>query len=299
MDDFQKNALSWGLAGKNWLDSIPSLVQKYEEKWRFVAHDPYPLNYNYVAPVTLSDGSEAVLKMGFPGDKELVTEREALELYGGKGVVKLLNAAPEDAVLLVEKIEPGMPLSQIADDVQATKIFAEVFKKIRISVPENHSFPSIGDWSAAIPNLRHEYAGKPCPLPEQLLDTAELLFEELIATSEPVKLCHGDLHHDNILSSDREGWLAIDPKVVVAEPAYDVAAMIRNPYQKLKLVDDLQPLLESRLRILAEKLSFDIHRLHKWCLAQTVLSAVWSVEGGAKTPEHALRVADALDDLRL
>src|SRR5690606_4671155 len=39
---------------------------------------------------------------------------------------------------------------------------------------------------------------------------------------------HGDLHHDNILSSAR-GWLVIDPKGVLGDPAYDLANVFINP----------------------------------------------------------------------
>src|SRR6266567_6137524 len=42
------------------------------------------------------------------------------------------------------------------------------------------------------------------------------------SSAEPV-LVHGDLHHDNVLSSARAGWLAIDPKGVAAEPAYETS----------------------------------------------------------------------------
>ena len=34
-------------------------------------------------------------------------------------------------------------------------------------------------------------------------------------------LCHQDLHGGNLLRAEREPWLAIDSKPIVAEPAYD------------------------------------------------------------------------------
>jgi len=48
---------------------------------------------------------------------------------------------------------------------------------------------------------------------------------------------HGDLHHDNILSSDR-GWLAIDPKGLIGDPAYEVANIFRSPAGATQLAAD-------------------------------------------------------------
>src|SRR6266567_3540278 len=62
------------------------------------------------------------------------------------------------------------------------------------------------------------------------------------SSAEPV-LVHGDLHHDNVLSSARAGWLAIDPKGVAAEPAYETAAMLRNPRSKLQQHPELEQIL--------------------------------------------------------
>src|SRR3712207_7697305 len=43
----------------------------------------------------------------------------------------------------------------------------------------------------------------------------------------------GDFHHDNVLAARREPWLAIDPKGVVGEPAYDAGTLVREPPELL------------------------------------------------------------------
>ena len=124
------------------------------------------------------------------------------------------------------------------------------------------------------------------------------LIEDLIASSATPVLVHADLHHDNVLSSKRDGWLAIDPKGIVAEPAYETAAMIRNPYNKLKDMENIEETLRSRILILSEELGFDPKRICNWCLAQTVLSGVWTRDDTAYT-KHALKVAQALDNIKI
>ena len=64
-------------------------------------------------------------------------------------------------------------------------------------------------------------------LPERydgaLLDEALAAIRELVPTQERLVLCHQDLHGGNILRAEREPWLVIDSKPIVAEPAYDAS----------------------------------------------------------------------------
>jgi streptomycin 6-kinase len=294
--DFTKNALGWGKEGEKWLARIPSIIQEFEKKWSLKVGPPYPLSYNYVAPVVRSDGTDAVLKIGFPGDREFKTEIEALTIFSGDGAVKLLEADKESFVILLEKVIPGIPLSAEADDEKTTRILASVMKKLHKPLPSPHAFTTIDGWIKELSNFHNKPDSTIQPLPLDLVYKARELFTYLIKSSAPAVLVHGDLHHDNVLSSERAGWLAIDPKGIAAEPAYEVAAMIRNPYQKLRDIANLEKILRRRILILSEELGLNPLRIHQWCLAQTVLSAVWN-HGEAKGSEHAIRVARALEKL--
>lgn len=296
-DHFTKNALSWGPKGQLWLESIPSLISEFEEKWSVKVLPPFDLSYNYVAPAKRQDGSDVVFKIGFPEDKEFQTEIAALQIFAGEGCVKILESDPAKSVMLIERLQPGRPLSELADDTEATKIIVSVLKKLHKPLPAQHTFITVSEWTSALANYIQTY-GDAGPLSLQLVQNAQELFLELIETSAPAVLVHGDLHHDNILSSERAGWLAIDPKGIAAEPLYEVAAMIRNPYTKFINMENLEPLLRKRIHVFSEELSADPHRIHKWCIAQTVLSAVWNVEG-SNVPGHSGRVAEVLAGMRV
>lgn len=295
--EFVKRALRRGEEGKLWLESIPNIIAKYSQEWSLQTLSPFTLSYNYVAPAVREDGSHAVLKIGFPKDEEFQTEIAALSVFNGDGIVKLLEADRENAVILIERVEPGVPLSSMENDEEATKILAKVIKKIRKPIPSDHNFTTVAEGSRAISAVKQRSGGVTGQLPINLVNKAESLFVDLLASSESPVLVHGDLHHDNVLSSERDGWLAIDPKGIAAEPAYEVAAMIRNPYEKLKNISNLKPLLHRRIIVLSEELGIDPIRIHQWCLAQTVLSAVWNIED-VEEPKHALRVAEVLEKMK-
>jgi len=296
-DEFTQNALKKGISGSQWLMKIPEIISQYEKLWSIQVLSPFNLSYNYVAPATRTDGIQVVLKIGFPKDREFQTEIDALTVFNGIGIEKILEVDKNNAVMLIERVSPGIPLSGMEDDAEATRILASVMKKLWKPVPEDNNFITISDWTADLFQVQNWYKGTTGPFPEHLIIKAQELFTYLIKTQETPMLVHGDLHHDNILSSARDKWLAIDPKGIVAEPCYEAAAMIRNPYKKLKRVKDLVPILRTRILILSEELQFKPQRILEWCFAQTVLSAVWNMEG-VKGGEHAIRVAEALDTLK-
>lgn len=150
-DEFIANVLSHGETGKQWLSNLPKLIQQAEDKWSIKVASPFKLNYNYVAPVIRSDGSKAVLKIGFPGDVEFQREIEALRLFNGEGISKLLEADQKKDSILLEQVLPGEPLSTVEDDEDATRILALVMKKLWKPLPENHTFADVSEWRKAIP----------------------------------------------------------------------------------------------------------------------------------------------------
>jgi streptomycin 6-kinase len=89
---------------------------------------------------------------------------------------------------------------------------------------------------------------------------------------------HGDLHHDNILTSDR-GWLAIDPKGVLGDPSYDLANVFINPVRANNMAAHPQR-IASRVDILSQRLNYPRKRLLGWAAAHAALSACWDLADG-------------------
>ena len=89
---------------------------------------------------------------------------------------------------------------------------------------------------------------------------------------------HGDLHHDNILSSDR-GWLAIDPVGLLGDPLYDLANAFRHPVGIPDLVKD-QRRIHALADAFAARLGYNRKRLLGWAAAHSALSACWDLAAG-------------------
>src|SRR5262249_35927698 len=91
-EEFTRRAIGRGARGALWLQEIPSLIRQFEDRWRISVGAPFSLSYNYVATALMQDGTPAVLKIGFPEDRECRTEIEALKVYNGDGAVRLIHA---------------------------------------------------------------------------------------------------------------------------------------------------------------------------------------------------------------
>ena len=287
----------YGLDGAAWLERLPALLADYERRWSLTILPPFAnLSYNYVAPAIRADGSEAVIKLGFPS-RELPAEIAALRYYDGRGIVRLLEADPDQGAQLLERLRPGTLLVSLDDDEQATAIAAQVMRKLWRPAPPAPVFPTVARWAEGMGRLRACFGGATGPFPRTLVEQAESLFAELLGSMAAPVLLHGDLHHENILAAQREPWLALDPKGVIGEPAYEVGALLRNPLPRLLVMPQPGRVQARRVDQLAEALGFDRERIRGWGLAQAVLSAWWSYEDGDSDWRPAIACAELLAEL--
>jgi streptomycin 6-kinase len=279
--------------GAAWLDSLSALVAGCEERWHIVAQPPFELSYSYVAPATSTTGREVVPKLGVP-NAELSSEIKALQAYDGSGAVRLLDFDAERGFLLLERATPGDNLATLNDDERATRIAANLMRALWRPLPNNGAFPTTAQWADGLGRLRKTFDGRTGPFARRLVEMTESFFVELHVSAEPPVLLHGDLHHFNILSAERRPWIAIDPKGLAGERAYEVGALLRNPTPSLYLDVAIQ---RRRIRVLAEELTLDAQRIVRWATAQAVLSAWWSYEESGSGWESACACAEVLSKL--
>lgn len=289
--------------GAAWLARLDELRASYAARWGLALQPHFAnLSFNYVAPCTMADGTPAVLKLGVP-TRELTGEIAALWAYDGHGAARLLTADAPGGALLIERLLPGTSLIGLAerDDAQATAIAARVMRDSLIAAPDPAALIHQDDWTADLLTLKPHFGGTSGPYDLALVDTALALRTRLLATTERSVLVHGDLHHDNILLAGDDEWRLIDPKGVYGDAALQPAAFLHNPFDQIAAINDLRPLLASRLTILADVMGVDRQRISDWALVYALLGAWWSYQDGdqseASPANGQLRVARALLEL--
>lgn len=262
--------------GRSWLNALPTLVEACATRWGLRLGQPYEDSYvSLVVPADRSDGVPVVLKIQFP-DRESEHEAEALALWDGDGAVRLLDHDPARRALLLERCDPGTPLSEFGAE-RALEVLVGLLP--RLWKPAGGPFRPLADeavtWREELPK-GWESAGR--PFERRLVDACVDVLAALASSESEQVLLHQDLHADNVLASQREPWLVIDPKPLRGEREFGVAPIVRS----YELGHDETKVI-GRLDRLTGELGLDRERARMWSFAQTL---AWAFEGTQVLPRH-------------
>ncbi|WP_416150438.1 aminoglycoside phosphotransferase family protein [Salipaludibacillus sp. HK11] len=259
--------------GEKWLQELPSLIAYCERNWKLKLKDPYHLSINYVAPATMEDNTEVVVKICLPG-KEFTDELETLKLYNGRGTVKLIDSDTEKGILILEKITPGYTLAEENNDEKACRVAAKLLKKLVIPAPNHTKISPVNNREEKLRRLVINNPEGIGPISKEMMSKALNIFTYLTQTTSQVFLLHGDFHHYNILSSANENYKAIDPKGVIGELEYDLIQYMLNKLPE----KGAYSVIEKRVNIFTNELKLNKERLLLWGYCHTVLATCWSVD---------------------
>lgn len=255
------------------------------------------------------DGELAVLKFLKPiGVVDEGGGAALLEYYNGLGAVRMFRYDTEAHLLeyadkhsLLHAIDHG----SMADE-EAAQIAADVVKKLHMPrietsrpqtlVPLRTRFNALFD-KAMVDTMEGKI--------DSVFIRAAALADRLINTTKKkdVLPLHGDLHHENIVRSskvvnedtgEQRGWLAIDPKGLIGDKAYDVSNMFANPLGRAE-VTGAEGRIDRLADIFSQTLGYDRKRILGWGAAHAALSASWSLlENRPAEAEGTLAVAQAI-----
>ncbi|WP_159462111.1 aminoglycoside phosphotransferase family protein [Salirhabdus sp. Marseille-P4669] len=278
---------AFGDKGREWLESLEQIISVYLEKWGLHIIGPVEkLSYNYVLRVKDKKNTPYILKLGVPSF-DFRNEVQTVIAYNGEGCARWIKADPDNGVLLLEQLSPGKMLSELDDEEKVIEEYVNVWMRIKRPLHKNSKAPMIADWAEALQRYLLKYPNNNGPIANQMVQHALECFEEITKTSKGLELLHGDLHHENILFSKDRGWLAIDPKGVIGDPYFDVAAFL---YNHLFTKPNPRKCLENRIQSISEKLDLNAFRLIKASFAMSTLSACWAV-GDMSEGENSFQCA--------
>jgi len=245
-----------------WLGRLPDALGNLERRWSLKLGDPFDnedVSCAWVAPVALSNGGSAVLKLGMPhmeGEHEL----QGLRFWDGDPTVKLIEADDALGAMLLERCEPGTPLRALPETEQDV-VIAQLLRRLWRSPTERHPFRPLSAlteyWSReTLLDVEH------WPDPGLIREGLRLL-QELPRTgvTEGVLLAT-DLHAGNVLRSERRPWLVIDPKPFIGDPAFDATQHLLNCRARLR--SDAS----GTICRMADLLGIDQERIELWMFAR-------------------------------
>lgn len=294
-------------AGAEWIARLPDLVQRAQDRWQVQLTQPFGVGTAaWTAPGTLPDGTPIVVKISYPHD-EARYEAAALRLWHGLAAVELLDQHGPDWALLLRRAHPGTPMLHDASpaDLRVNRGL-EVLRNLHQGDAGQGATAGMAHLTA-VSSRWAEVATERATRWAAMLTGGEYLVRaglDLLrafgtpgAKTGPTVLLHGDLNPGNLLL-DAPGtgpghWLAIDPKPMIGDPAYDLWPLLAQVDQPFTAPDPL-PVLHHRVHLAATTLGIPALRISEWALARTIESLLWQLE----TFTDAARQEAALADLR-
>lgn len=207
--------------------------------------------------------------------------------FAGFGAVKVFDIAP-DAVLM-EWLE-GESLGDLArsgHDAAATNILCNVVE--RLHARRDTPLPDLTALRQRFDALFQISPGHWPVGSRELVARAIGIARTLLDEGSPARPLHGDIHHDNIRRAG-DDWVAIDPKGLIGDPAYDYANSFQNPEGAEALVLDAARVNRHATQI-SGRTGIGRTRLLAWAVAHTALSGAWHIQDGNPVPHQASMLA--------
>lgn len=252
-------------------------ISVYLQRWRLSSPeliDESPASRVYRV---FHRGRWAVLKIHTSATAENERRSAAmLAWYGGSGAANVYELDHE-AVLM--EWADGVPLSSLVTegrDALATRIIGQTVRMLH--APRHANPPDLIPLETWIAPL-FDVSNKLWPMAgRDMLVRARFIARDLLDSMPDLAPLHGDLHHDNIFFSSRS-WIAVDPRGLHGDPAYEVANSFLSPWGMTDLCAE-PARIERMARAFADELALSRARVLGFAAVNTALSISRDLSSG-------------------
>ncbi|MEU3859870.1 aminoglycoside phosphotransferase family protein [Streptomyces sp. NPDC028722] len=260
-------------AGDDWLARLPAVAERAVARRELtVERVQVPGGRSsLVVLVRRADGTPAVLKLAPPRARP-GSERAALAHWAGLGAVQLLDAEPDEGVLLLERLHPDVSVRSLPE-AKALLEAAGTLRRLWVEPPAGQVFETVAERTGRQAAAMRAGAGADAEV-APLVDAALAAREELLAAPPGQLLLHGTFRQSKVLAGERTPWLAVGPDPVVGESAFDLARLVRDRVEDLIAAPSGPAVTRRRIKRLAESLEVDQERLRGWTLFRAVESGI-------------------------
>ncbi|ARZ67558.1 aminoglycoside phosphotransferase family protein [Streptomyces sp. HU2014] len=273
---------------RRWLAALPETAQDYLARWELTPERVQTPGgrTSVVVLVRQADGTPAVLKL-CPPDGTAALEHAALERWDGRCAVRVLRA--DAGALLLERLHGDISLRSLAEakaQLEAAAVLQRLWVPPAAPAGPAHPFPELTAHAAGLAETLRERRELPVAadvraLADEALELVTALTESAGEGGDAV-LLHGEYHQGTVLSGDRAPWLAIAPRPLVGERAYDLAWLVRDRADTLLASPGAAAAARRRVAKLADSLEVDAERLRGWAVVRAVCEGVGELSVGVR-----------------
>lgn len=298
-----RNKLAYlGGDGARWLDELPEFVRNLEREWDITVGTTLKGGSEaLVAYASGADGSSAIVKIGVPGPTGFEQEVRTLLAADGRGYVRLLRHDATRRVMLQERLGP--PLAQLQLPIRdQIEVICTTLQLAWIAVPDDVPLLTGAEKARSLAELiatAWQELGRPCS--ERAVECALAFAEARVRAFDPAAcvLVHGDAHSQNTLQipgadpTDFSAFKFVDPDGMRAEPALDLAALMRDWSQEL-LAGDALALGRARCEFVSRLTGIATEPIWQWGFMERMSTGLYLMQlGWHDEGREMLKVADA------
>jgi len=267
-----------GAEADDWLVQVPELIASVTDAWDLHITAVANRIDGFGMSIPARRESERVtVRIAYP-DAFLADETAALRAWNGNGAVRIVEADERGAQLRTSP-SPGTALSLERNEMTALRKVAATLRELWIEPPQGIQTlaAEVRAWGSTMPE-RFESVHQ--PFDEQLMRDAEVMFRSFGPSQMDAVLLHGDVRLETFLL-DGERAVAIDPKPLAGEAAFDVAALMRDgPTELVRDPAAGRQRLQARLDQLTDLLDVRPSRVRGWAFAVSIDTGLYAYESG-------------------
>jgi streptomycin 6-kinase len=278
--------------GQKFFDKVLVDVETYSKRWNLKELqliDYFSINCIFACQSDYY--GDSILKIGIPC-REVFTEFLALCEYGGRRFCKAYDSDLENGIILMERIQPGIPLREEKSLVKRLSVFSSLLNGLHIEPVNAKVYPTYFEWVSRITDyMSRQWDHKDLFL---LMQKAKDVCRSIRAEYSREMLLHGDFHHDNILLDRNHEYKIIDPKGVIGDPVFDIPRFILNE----QFNEDPQELQGQQIAeiigFLENSLNVPGKIIRQLYFVELAMANCWDVEGGMAPNLASVIFAEAI-----
>ena len=279
-----------GERAERWLRELPALADRMCQEWG-LAIEGAPMHGARGLVLLVRRGEEPLaLKLAWP-DAVTTEEYRALPAWAGRGMVRLIDARPEQGVALLERLDASRSLATLplADSIPIAGALIGT-----LAVETGEPFTAMADRAAEITAaLEPRWHSTGEPFPRHLLERAHELARNLGQRPPSRTMVNWDLHYGNVLAGARLPWIAVDPMAVLGDPELGLAQLLWTRLDEMSGPAELRTHLDS----LVHHAGLERDLARDWALVRLVDYWLWGL--GIGLTDDPARCATIIEWLEL
>lgn len=255
--------------GEGIILELQKLIDKIIDKYNLTSVSIYKnVTYNIIISAYNNKWKNIIVKIGIK-KREIRREINFYNKYkNNSNICKIHVIDKKNGYIIMENIVPGTKLNSLKTLRERLKVFEEIYNKIDCKK----------EFLSNLPRYKSILYKKFNSIKEKELERyiiiAKRLYNEIEMLNLPKYILHGDLHHWNIIKSEKK-WIFIDPVGFLGEKIFDLPVFLQNEFWKY---GENEENIKGTIEYTSKQLNIEKNIIYKSLYINLTLTVMWNIE---------------------